>query len=42
MAEIGSTWTLYSITRIVSISEMAKTRPGQVSCSWSEDAKSVQ
>ncbi len=42
MTETDGTWALRSITRIVNISEMAKTRPGQVSGSWLESAESVQ
>jgi hypothetical protein len=42
MTQTDGTWTLRSIARVVSISEMAETRPGQVSCSWFEAAESVQ
>jgi|GEM_PF-2052594 len=41
MTKTDDIWTLCSITRIVSMAEIVKTRPGQVYGSWSESDKSA-
>jgi hypothetical protein len=42
MTQTEGMWALRSITKVLSISEMAQTRPGQVSGSWFEGAESGQ